>query len=131
MGKDRQAGFTLLETVVALMVFALVAGALQLCLAGGWKGVRSVRMEVAALIVAKAQLATAGVESSLVDGTEEGTTEAGFHWTSDIRRYEPAGGGETAAIAGYWVSVTVSWRDSPMRPERSVELKTLKLGRGG
>ena len=90
MAKDRQAGFTLLETVVALMVFALVAGALQLCLAGGWKGVRSVRMEQAALIVAKAQLATAGVESSLVDGTEEGTTEAGFHWTRDIRRYEPA-----------------------------------------
>ncbi len=50
-------------------------------------------------------------------GTEEGTTEDGFHWTRDIRRYEPADGGrETAAVAGYWVSVSVSWRDGRCAP---------------
>ena len=133
MARDRQAGFTLLETIVALMVFALVAAALQLCLAGGWKGVRLVRMEQTALMVAKAQLAAAGVESILTEGTAEGSTPDGFHWTRDIRRYEPVDGdgAEASAIAGYWVNVSVSWRVDPFRPERSVQLTTLKLGRGG
>lgn len=133
MARDRQAGFTLFETIVALMVFAMIAGALQLCLAGGWKGVHLVRTEQTALTIAKAQLAAAGVESSLAEETVEGTTVDGFHWTRDIRRYIPADGDtrEAAAVAGYWVSVSVSWRDGRLRPERSIELSTLKLGRGG
>lgn len=132
MTRDRQAGFTLLETIVALMVFAMVAGALQLCLAGGWKGVRIVRMEQAALSVAKEKLAAAGVDTTLIEGTDEGSVDDGFHWIRSIRRHVPAGsdGLETAALAGYWVSVSVTWQDGPLLAERSVELSTLKLGRG-
>ena len=118
---------------MALLVFALVAGALQLCIAGGWKGVRLVRMEEAALQIAKAQLAAAGVEGTLVEGSEEGTTPEGFTWTRDIRRHVSAeeNSAAPAAIAGYWVSVSVRWTDGPRRSEKTIELRTLKIGRGG
>ena len=118
---------------MALLVFALVAGALQLCLAGGWKSVRLARMDEAALQVAKAQLATAGVESPLAEGAEEGATAEGFTWRRDIRRHVAAeeSGATPAPIAGYWVTVSVSWADGPRRTGKSIELRTLKIGRGG
>lgn len=132
MTGTRDAGFTLIETLVALAVFALVAGAVQLCLAGGWRGVGLVRTEQAALRLAKAQLAGVGIENELVEGTVAGETPEGFAWSRDIRRHDSrnADGTAPAAIAGYWVRVAVRWTDGPLRRERSVELSTLKLGRG-
>lgn len=126
-----QSGFTLLETIVAFLVFALVAGALQLCLAGGWRAAGIARHELAALQVAEARLAEVGVERPLVEGIEVGVSADGFAWTRDVRARvgtRDAAVPDTAAV-GYWVSVTVSWQEIPYRPERSISLTTLKLGR--
>jgi general secretion pathway protein I len=144
-GED--AGFTLIETIVALVVLALVAAGLQLCLSGGWRSVRIVAQEQAALELAQAQLAVAGVEGALAESTAGGETESGFTWTRDMIRYVPPEGGaavsafpeldrigaetsgEGRALAGYWVTVTVRWREGPRRPERAVVLSTMKIGR--
>lgn len=130
MTQSPQSGFTLLETIVAFLVFALVAGALQLCLAGGWRAVGIARHEQAALQVAKARLAEVGIDQPLVEGVEEGISSDGFAWTRDVRARV---GTRDAAVpdtvpVGFWVSVTVSWQDIPYRPDRSVSLTTLKLG---
>lgn len=129
MSHARQAGFTLIETLVALIILALAAGALQLCLSAGWTGVRVVRGEQAALQLARAKLAEAGVETRLAEGTEDGETEAGFAWTREVRaRPTPGAALQPAALAGYWVTVTVSWHEKFKR-DRTVSLTTLKLGR--
>lgn len=131
MTQTPQSGFTLLETIVAFLVFALVAGALQLCLTGGWRAVGIARHEQAALEVAEARLAEVGVELPLVEGVEEGVSGDGFAWVRDVRARVGTRDGavpDTAPV-GYWVSVTVSWQDLAYRPERSVSLTTLKLGR--
>ena len=119
------------EALVALMVFVLVAAALQLCLAGGWKGVRFARNEETAVRIANAQLAAAGLETGLSEGIEVGTTPDGYAWTRKIRRHVPAedSNGDPTSIAGYWVSVSVRWPDGPRQKEKSVELQTLKIGR--
>ena len=131
MMRDKQAGFTLIETLVALVVFALVAAAVQQCLSGGWRGVRLVRMQTAALSVAKAELAAAGFETALVEGTQSGETADGFAWTRDVSRYQYhlRDDQEQTAAPGFWVTVSVRWREAPFRPERSLQLRTLKLGR--
>lgn len=123
------AGFTLIETLVAVMVFALAGAALQQSLAGGWRGVRLVRTQDAALRIAKSEIAAAGSQGDLVEGTVEGITQDGFAWSRAIRR---RGGGQPGdlsptGIDGYWVDVTVRWKEAPLRPERSIQLSTLKL----
>lgn len=130
MIQSPQSGFTLLETIVAFLVFALVAGALQLCLTGGWRAVGIARYEQGALQVAQARLAEAGVNQPLVEGVEEGVSGDGFAWTRDVRAHAGtrAAVGSDAVPVGYWVSVRVSWREAGHRPERSVSLTTLKLG---
>ena len=35
--------------------------------------------------------------------------------------------GAREKLAGYWVTVTVSWSEGVLRPARSLELRTLKL----
>ena len=109
MMRDNEAGFTLIETLVALVVFALVAAAAQQCLSGGWRGVKLVRMESAALEVAKAELAAAGFDSALVEGTESGETADGFAWTRNVSRYQSRqrDDEETRGAAGFWVTVSV------------------------
>lgn len=128
-GSDR--GFTLLETLVALTLFALVAGAFQLCLAGGWKGIRLTEMQQSAVQIAQAQLALPAAGGILVEGVEEGEDDRGFRWTLETSRYAPNGisGNTSSGVAGYWLRITVRWRDGLLRPERTVELSTLKLGR--
>lgn len=128
MKQSPQSGFTLLETIVAFLVFALVAGALQLCLSGGWRAVGIARYEQGALLVAQARLAEAGVSQPLVEGLEEGVSSDGFAWTRDVRVHGGTRDAPDAGPVGYWVSVRVSWREAGHRPERSVSLTTLKLG---
>lgn len=129
--RNDDAGFTLLETIVALAIFVTVVAALQRGLAGGAHNLRLATLETAALQVAKSRLALAGVETPLSEGQSSGATADGIAWTTDIRRYALPGANrnESADPAGYWVTAGVRWSEGPRRPERSLELKTMKLGR--
>ena len=127
--RHKQAGFTLIEMLVALMVFAVVAGSVQRCLAGGWRAVKLVRLEEAALAVAKAQIAGAGIDEALTVGNTTGGTTDGLSWSRDVRRYEypQTLGFETPVSTVFWVTVAVRWHEGLLRPERSLELRTLKI----
>ena len=133
MTVGKESGFTLLETIVALMVLAMVVAGLQLCLSTGWHGIRLVNQEQAALQIARSQLASLGTDTGLAAGVEEGETADGFVWTREIRSYvtpesDPAA---SSGVSGYWVDVTVRWREGPRRQERHVTLSTFKLGSDG
>ena len=122
-------GFTLMETLVAFVVFASVIIALQQAMALGWRAIRLTQMEQSALSLARSKLAAVGVESAITDEADETGIENGMAWHTLARRYKApdaivfAGG-----VSAYWVTVTVSWRDRPVGPARSVELVTLKRG---
>jgi prepilin-type N-terminal cleavage/methylation domain-containing protein len=128
-GDGGSSGFTLIETLVALVVF--VAGYLLVhhAVSVGWRGAQAAWAESAALRLAHARLAAAGVETRLGDGEVEGETEDGLRWTLRTERYRrPGSDGGTERIAGYWVTVTVRWNGGVLRPARSLQLTTLKLG---
>ena len=128
-GAGREGGFTLMETIVALIIFVACYVLIQQVLSIGWRGVSASQGELGALHVAQTRLAAAGVEAPLVEGQQSGSEDR-YEWVVDVRRQDAERESESRAkthASGYWVAVEVSWRDEVTRRSRSLQLKTLKV----
>jgi general secretion pathway protein I len=119
----RESGFTLLEVLVALVIFALAFGVLAQIIQTGLRQSTVAESTAAATSLARSQLARIGVELPLEVGETEGETEDGMRWQTGIQLAEPPD--EDLGIASYEVQVTVSW--GPGAAEQ-VTLTTLRLG---
>ncbi|MEQ1697435.1 MAG: hypothetical protein ABL901_16505 [Hyphomicrobiaceae bacterium] len=122
-------GFTLMETIVAFVVFTAVFIALERSTALGWHGIRLARMDQSALALARTKLATFGLNNTIPEETSLEGEENGLTWQLTAVHYKPP---EASPMPPrripYWVTVTVSWRDRPMAPSRTIELTTIKSG---
>ena len=124
-----EAGFTLIETIVALVLFAGVVVALNQGLAGSWRGIRAADTDAQATALAMSRLVSAGTETTLGDGLRTSGVEGRFNWQMSIDRYAGADDeGFQSQVVAYWVTIDVSWNDGPLRRARTVRFKTLKLG---
>src|SRR5262245_16862178 len=119
-------GFTLMETLVALVIFVACYLLIHQGLSLGWRGVQLAQSETMALQVAQARLAAAGLDEPLADGQRFGETD-GYAWTMDVRREDRREASAALPLSAFWVTVAVTWRDRPERSTRSVQLTTLKL----
>jgi len=129
VGADGEAGFTLMETIVALIIFVACYVLIQQVLSIGWRGVSASQGELAALHMAQTRLAAIGVEAPLAEGQQSGS-DGGYNWVVDVRRQNADSESESQARThptGYWVAVEVSWRDEVTRRSRFLQLKTLKV----
>jgi type II secretion system protein I len=121
-------GFTLIETLVALAIFASVAAVLYDGLTGNWRGVRRVQMDALALSLAQTQFALAGREVALQDGQTWSGVAGGVSWQVVIEAYrdsEPLR--EQDFVKAYWIVFEGRWRDGGARELKSMRLRTLKL----
>jgi prepilin-type N-terminal cleavage/methylation domain-containing protein len=130
------AGFTLVETLVSLVIFTLALVALLDVFGIGFRGIRSIGLDGAALQLASTQLAQAGTVTPLKAGQQQGTTPDGLGWTVVIEPYVRPGKdpdivddtprrGEPDA---YWVTAEIRWKASLFAAEQTLSLRTLKLG---
>lgn len=127
-GEHRSSGFTLIETLVALVIF--VAGYLLVyqTVSVGWRGTQVAHTESAAVRLAQARLAAAGVETKLQEGQESGQSSDGYAWTVQVARYRRSDDEDTPArLVAYWVTVDVTWREGALHRARSLRLETLKI----
>jgi prepilin-type N-terminal cleavage/methylation domain-containing protein len=124
------AGFTLMETLIALVIF--VAGYLLIhqSVSLSWHGAMVAHSEKEALRLARTRLAVAGVETRLEEGQQMGQTSDGYRWTISVRRYNQLAAADSgpAPLAGYWVTIDVRWSEGALRRARSLQLTTVKLG---
>jgi general secretion pathway protein I len=125
-------GFTLIETLVALMIMIAAATMLYRGLSGGLRASKSADTADAALLIARQHLAVAGIEGPLLAGRQEGI-DGDVSWQLDLQPYgaadRQAQRGQAAPFQAFWVTATVTWRDRRGARPRSLRLTTLKLGR--
>jgi general secretion pathway protein I len=126
-------GFTLLETLVALVILALTLTTVYQTI--GWTLQRSAqqRHRDRAWLTAQSLLNQLRGESSLKTGRVSGQTPQGERWRSEIEPYvlpsaagdEYFGPAQPSALQPFQVRIAVSWGPSP---SRQVELRSVELG---
>lgn len=132
---DRQEGFSLIETLVALALLGLVSGTVYSSYTASMLGSEESAQTALATRFAKSKLEEISVIGLLDTSKHQGTTRDGFRWQIEVNPIEDQetsvanarqqlSGRRTAAQAAL-VTVTVSWQGR--KADRSVELTTVRL----
>jgi len=116
-------GFTLLEVLVALLIFGLAFGVLAQIFQTGLRQSATAEQVATATMLARSQLARIGSDWPLEVHESEQDAGDGFRVRTTI---EPAGlEGADEQIVALLVEVAVAW--GPVESERRVALTTLRL----
>lgn len=99
MSRPRARGYILVETMVALLVLALVLGATLDAVASSTRVARRVADTRAALLVARSTLEEVGTAIPLAPGTVDGV-DHGFVWRVRVERPESAGLSRVSVAVG-------------------------------
>lgn len=117
-------GFTLLEVVVALLIFALSFGVLAQIFQTGFRQSAQAEAVATATLLARSELARIGVELPLEIGASEAETDDGFRVRTTVLPAEIDVGDDE--LVPFLVEVAVAW--GPAERGQQVELITLRLG---
>ena len=120
---ESASGFTLLEILVALVIFALAFAVVAQIMHTALRQSTVARSLTGATLLARSELARVGVEVPLQVGRAEGETEGGMRWQTEIELLE--GPDEEQSLALFEVRVTVAWGASPAE---QLMLTTLRTG---
>jgi general secretion pathway protein I len=128
------AGFTLLEVVVALAIAGLALVGLFQAGTGGLFAVDTAARAEEALQRAQSHLAAVGRDAALIEGDSRGDDGGGYRWRLRIqpvaqRQGLGADGVTSQTTSLFDVAVAISWR--VRGHERAVVLRTLRLGTAG
>jgi general secretion pathway protein I len=122
----RQAGFTLVEVIVAIAILSIALGSLMTMIGNALRQTGQADRMTEAGSLAQSLLARLGPELALGEGHDGGQFDNGFHWRLNSQRFGDAGDQQQWPMSAYKVSVEVTWQDGFR--ERSFVLTTLRLG---
>lgn len=118
---EGDAGFTLIEVLVAFLIASLVLAAALDATASGLRQMRAAQDVRVATMLAESTLARLGADLPVEPGIREGRTPDGFLLRVEVRALPGAPG---AAVAPLQASVSVAKESEPP----SVTLQTVVLG---
>ncbi|HSA82841.1 MAG TPA: type II secretion system protein [Geminicoccaceae bacterium] len=126
---ERGRGFTLVEVVVALVIFGLTFAVLaRIVQTGALQSARAETMTTATLL-ARSQLARIGVDVPVAAGELEGDAGGGFRWRIVMRPAELEGDrddpAEEQVVLPHQVEVTIAWGEGAR--EQALTLTSLRL----
>jgi general secretion pathway protein I len=117
-----EAGFTLVETLVALAILGIALPVLLASLGNALRQTKESEARLVAASYAESLLASAGVEKPLQIGQTQGEFDAGYHWALSVAPYEEPGSIDAWSVKAYLVTATVSWSNA-----HAIALKTLRF----
>lgn len=121
----RQAGFSLLEVVVAFAILALSLGLLMRIFSQALNTTALSGTYSRAATLAEARLNSVGVDIPLEPGNHSGEPVDGLSWEVSIEPYEFGDVRWEPVLESFLVTADVSWDDA--RGRRQVALSTLRL----
>jgi general secretion pathway protein I len=130
-GRAGEAGFTLVEIIVAFTITALILGAMYQLFSTGVRSGTAASSYGEAVMIAESTLDTFGTFRPLVPGEVRDVVGGRFVRLAVVRArpdlVETAGGDATAAAAPmlYQIDIEVTWTEA--RRTRSVSLTTLRV----
>jgi general secretion pathway protein I len=86
-----QAGFTLLEVLVATALVGIAAAALMGGLSGSLRALSRLEGHEKAVLVARAQMNRLLIEPNLRSGQLAGRWDADYRWEAEVRPWDPSG----------------------------------------
>ncbi len=119
---SREAGFTLLEVIVALAILAVAFTLAMELLATGVRSAKASEDYTQAVLLARQKIAEIAVTPALEGMADGGEFGGGFRWVSEI---QPLPQEEDVPARLYRVRVRVTWPGR--RGEKSVDLYTLRM----
>lgn len=124
---SRSRGFTLLELLVALTLFAVVGGTLLQFFQSGLRTARLAGAHTHAVFLARSKLTELQAYSHLQPGTLAGVFDDGYQWQVILSTDENTAVDERSRIQPLDLRLTVSWGEPGER--RSFTLHSLLLTR--
>lgn len=128
--ESRQQGFTLIEVVIALAVFAVAVGVCMQIATAGLRQSRVAAEQTQAALLAQSLLDMHGVGERLQPGRSSGRLEDDYRWELEVSPYEvaletsnPLTPGFTA-VQLFRLDLTLSWPAG--RTERNARFSTLR-----
>jgi general secretion pathway protein I len=123
------AGFTLLEVLIAFTLVAFVLAAVMQVYSGGMRMTGISEQRVVAAMLAQSKLAELSAKQPIVPRVESGLSDTGYRWRADVTKYREMAAVEelgTNPIVLYQLTVLVEW--GPLARPRNFELTTLRIG---
>lgn len=129
--RGKSGGFTLLEVLLAFVIFALSFALVLEILSGSMRSTVRARHDTEAALLAQSLMDMVGTEIPLVEGGMSGDSPGGYQWNMNISGFQPDAGQERimeiSELSGtvlFWVDLEVSWGEEPRT--RSVQFSTVK-----
>lgn len=124
--KFTNTGFTLLETLVAMMILAICLVTIMELLSGGLRTGKVSSDYTTAVFHAKAKMEEILLSKQLISGVWEGKYEDGYFWKVRIDDVTPSEPNQTPTNKLFIVRVLVSWNEGDRK--RDYELSTVIIG---
>ena len=126
-----QRGFTLIEVMLAFVIFALSFAVVLEIMAGSVAGIRRASDDTQVALLAQSLMDRVGIEIPLEEGQHDGEELERYSWRLDIGLYDPGGEDvyvlELAEMSGvqlYRVTLDVEWDTG--RQWRSTRFSTIR-----
>ncbi len=108
---NRTRGFTLIEILVALTLFAVIGGTLLQLFSQGLRSARIAGAHEHAVLLARSKLTELQAYSQLSPGVYQGVFDDGYRWRAELTPADVAGSSESARLRGLDLRLTISWGD--------------------
>lgn len=129
--RHSQSGFTLLEVLLAFVIFALSFAVVLEIIGGSMRSSVRAREYTEAALLGQSLMDMVGIEIPVAEGSQAGEAPGGYRWRMTVSPYAPQfeedRALELAELSGtalFWVDLDVSWGEATRG--RQVHFSTVK-----